>query len=234
MVRDPNPARTRSLTRVRVEWTATPAAVGRQGGASGNDGGTAHRQDWDENLVSREVGQHTNGLDESGRSSLGTQPRCGGGNAGNASRGSSVSTGTGGRTPSTNLNQLGNTTCIGQRRNALTHDVQAGHLATTIEPLQHDARDSQSALLRGNDIVVFSANDPHWHLKDPTQTHQDVMIMCCCEAQSQIGPNRSQPIVGPGGRAKEQQEPNRLHVNAPEVCVPRTSGVASPNSSTSP
>ena len=30
----------------------------------------------------------------------------------------------------------------------------------------------------------------------------------CCEVHSQIGPNRSQPIVGPGGSAK----PSRLHV----------------------
>ena len=46
----------------------------------------------------------------------------------------SVSSGTGGRTSTTNSNQLGNT-----QPQPLTRD--AGHLTTTIEALQHDAHD---------------------------------------------------------------------------------------------
>ena len=111
------------------------------------------RKDWDENSVSREVGQHTNGLDESGPPWDRTRARCGGGNAGNASRkcssstvfdakccqpwrgwkGSPVSSGTGGRTPSTNSSQLGNTQPASARE--ATHSRATFMLAISPPPL---------------------------------------------------------------------------------------------------
>ena len=125
-------------------------------------------------MLSREVGQHTNGLDEGGPPWDRSRARCGSGNAGNASRkcrystvfnakcsqpwrgwkGSPVSSGTGGRTPSTNSNHLGNTQPTSARdATHFTHDVQAGHLTTTIEPLQHGAHDLQVSLLHHKQAV---------------------------------------------------------------------------------
>ena len=140
-------------------------------------------------------------------------------------------------------------TCIGQRRNALTHDVQAGHLAATIEPLQaisptcpmsgfsrsYCAAQSQSASSQGQRHRGVQRECPHWHLKDPTQTHQDVTIMCCCEVQSQI--DRAKPFATnswPWWQRKRTRGAKQTARHAPEVCVPRASGVPSPYSSTSP
>ena len=124
-------------------------------------------------------------------------------------------------------------TCIGQKRNTLTHDVQAGHLTNTIEPLQHDARDLRvsppwasnqpnlsherlrTALRNPNPPLLRTTTS--WCSAQmsplaPQRSDSDTPRRHDCEVQNQIGPNRSQPMNGPGGNAKEQEDQSRQHV----------------------
>ena len=63
-----------------------PAVTGRQGEGQVETAEEQHTVRLGRELVSHEVGQHTNGLDESGPPWDRTRASCGGGNAGNASR----------------------------------------------------------------------------------------------------------------------------------------------------
>ena len=213
--------------------------------------------------MSRDVGQHTNGLDEIGLPFERTRARCGGGDAGSLPHASGVlplcltrnaaNPGVAekdrqcppesGRTPSTKSNRLGNTQPASVRDVAHSHTTfKTDHLATTVEPLHHDdARHLRVSLLHhGQDtppnlpsgrlreialrcaipIRLCSEATTSWYLarmtplapqgSDPnTPKRLDRALLRTAESDR---PNCSQPIVGPGGSAKEQEEPRRLQV----------------------